>query len=175
MQNLGTLGGNWSAALGVSADGAVVVGWAENAAGQQRAFRWTASGGMEDLNTTYANLLTDGSELYRANAISPDGRYIVGSGYNAATGRGEAYLLDVVGYSNVDEQSGTPGLELHLLPQPAHENVVIKLSRADGVRGITLAVYDALGRAVAEPLCNAVLSPGVQQVELDVHTWAAGQ
>jgi probable HAF family extracellular repeat protein len=175
MQNLGTLGGNWSAALGVSADGAVVVGWAENAAGQQRAFRWTASGGMEDLNTTYANLLTDGSELYRANAISPDGRYIVGSGYNAATGRGEAYLLDVVGYSNVDELSGTPGLELHLLPQPAHENVVIMLSRADGVRGITLAVYDALGRAVAEPLRNAVLSPGVQQVELDVHTWAAGQ
>jgi hypothetical protein len=75
----------------------------------------------------------------------------------------------------VEEGSGAPGLQLHLLPQPAHENVVIKLSRADGVRGITLAVYDALGRAVAEPLCNAVLSPGVQQVELDVRAWAAGQ
>jgi hypothetical protein len=128
------------------------------------------------LNFTYANLLTDGSELYRANAISPDGRYIVGRGRNAATRRLEAFLLDVVGYSNVDEQSGTPGLELHLLPQPAHENVVINLSRADGVRGITLAVYDALGRAVAEPLRGAVLPPGVQQrIELDVHTWAAGQ
>jgi probable HAF family extracellular repeat protein len=43
-----------------------------------RAFRWTAAGGMEDLNITYAHLLTDGSKLYRANAISPDGRYIVG-------------------------------------------------------------------------------------------------
>lgn len=75
----------------------------------------------------------------------------------------------------VEEVSGVARVRLHLLPQPAHENVVIKLSRADGVRGITLAVYDALGRAVAEPLCNAVLSPGVQQVELDVHTWAAGQ
>jgi hypothetical protein len=66
-------------------------------------------------------------------------------------------------------------VQLHLLPQPAHENVVIKLSRADGVRGITLAVYDALGRAVAEPLRGAVLPPGVHRVELDVHTWAAGQ
>jgi probable HAF family extracellular repeat protein len=94
MQDLGTLGGSESAAYGVSADGAVVVGWAENAAGQRRAFRWTASRGMEDLNTTYASLLTDGSTLIEAYAISPDGRYIVGWGYNAATNRPEAFLLD---------------------------------------------------------------------------------
>jgi probable HAF family extracellular repeat protein len=95
MQDLGTLGGNESVAAGVLADGAVVVGWAKNAAGQYRAFRWTASGGMEDLNTTYASLLTNGSELRSASAISPDGRYIVGFGYNAATGRStEAFLLD---------------------------------------------------------------------------------
>jgi probable HAF family extracellular repeat protein len=47
MQDLGTLGGDWSAAYGVSADGAVVVGWAENAAGQWRAFRWTAAVGCK--------------------------------------------------------------------------------------------------------------------------------
>jgi probable HAF family extracellular repeat protein len=94
MQDLGTLGGDWSYAYGVSADGAVVVGWADNAAGQWRAFRWTASRGMEDLNTTYASLLTDGSVLREARAISPDGRYIVGWGYNAAEWRIEAFLLD---------------------------------------------------------------------------------
>jgi hypothetical protein len=49
---------------------------------------------MEDLNTTYANLLTPGSYLERATAISPDGRYIVGQGVNAVTGRDEAFLLD---------------------------------------------------------------------------------
>ena len=95
MEDLGTLpGGNDSSADAVSADGTVVVGWANNAAGQRRAFRWTASGGMEDLNTTYASLLTNGSQLWFAYAISPDGRYIVGYGYNAATRRQEAFLLD---------------------------------------------------------------------------------
>jgi probable HAF family extracellular repeat protein len=99
MQDLGTLpGGSGSAARGVSADGSIVVGdaWNIKAVGQIQysAFRWTAAGRMEDLNFTYANLLTDGSELYRANAISPDGRYIVGKGRNATTGRTEAFLLD---------------------------------------------------------------------------------
>jgi probable HAF family extracellular repeat protein len=92
MQDLGTLGGDWSEARGVSADGSVVVGWAY-VPGRQRAFRWTAAG-MEDLNLTYASLLTNGSVLWQARAISPDGRYIVGEGYNAATGRREAFLLD---------------------------------------------------------------------------------
>jgi probable HAF family extracellular repeat protein len=89
MQDLGTLGGNWSYASDVSADGSVVVGGSG-----RRAFRWTASGGMEDLNTTYASLLTNGSVLIEARAISPDGRYIVGWGDNAATRGYEAFLLD---------------------------------------------------------------------------------
>ena len=94
MQNLGVLpGGNWSAANAVSADGSIVVG-SSDAGGVYRAFRWTEAGGMEDLNVAYANLLDDGSYLETAQAISPDGRYIVDTGYNAATGRREAYLLD---------------------------------------------------------------------------------
>jgi probable HAF family extracellular repeat protein len=94
MQALGTLGGgyySYSLAYGVSADGSVVVGFSDG-----RPFRWTAAGGMEDLNLTYASLLTDGSYLLWATAISPNGRYIVGWGFNAATGRGEAFLLDTV-------------------------------------------------------------------------------
>ena len=97
MQDLGTLPRyDRSYAYDVSADGSVVVGGASNAAGRERAFRWTAAGGMEDLNRTYARLLTNGSVLIEARAISPDGRYIVGRGWNAATGREEAFLLDTV-------------------------------------------------------------------------------
>lgn len=91
---LGTLGGDESNATAVSADGSVVAGWAQKAAWQECAFRWTAQGGMEDLNQVYANLLGDGSQLEDATDISPDGRYIVGQGRNAATGRFEAFLLD---------------------------------------------------------------------------------
>jgi probable HAF family extracellular repeat protein len=174
IQDLGTLGGDSSWALGVSADGSVVVGYAQNAAGHERAFRWTAVGGMEDLNTTYAHLLTNGSVLEMASAISPDGRYIVGQGYNAATGRWEAFLLDTQGVG-VEERSGATRVRLRLLPQPAHERVALELEVAEAARGVTLVVTDALGRVVAEPLRGAVLPPGVHRVELDVRAWAAGQ
>jgi probable HAF family extracellular repeat protein len=90
---LGTLGGGSSAAYGVSADGRVVVGEAQDF-GQIYAFRWSAENGAQNLNTVYANLLTTGSALWHATAVSPDGRYIVGFGRNGATGRREAFLLD---------------------------------------------------------------------------------
>lgn len=93
MRDLGTLGGNRSLALDASRDG-TVVGWADTSSGDYHAFRWTVQGGMEDLNLVYADLLSPGSLLREVNAISPDGRYLVGSGYNAATGREEAFLLD---------------------------------------------------------------------------------
>ncbi len=103
MEDLGTVSGCWRAspfdtcrseAYGVSADGTVVVGGDRDNRDRQRAFRWVEGQGMEDLNITYASLLPDGSSLRIATAISPDGRYIVGEGYNASTGRYEAFLLD---------------------------------------------------------------------------------
>ena len=95
MQDLGTLGGDESEALGVSGDGSIIVGWAEDSGYESRAFRWRAGVGMENLNTVFAGLLTDGSLLYEARAISPDGLHIVGYGYNAATERDEGFLLTI--------------------------------------------------------------------------------
>ncbi len=170
MQDLGMLpGGGWSEAYGISADGSVVVGTAWNAA-----FRWTAAGGMEDLNITYAHLLTNRLVLELAGAISPDGRYIVGRGYNAAIRRPEAYLLDTQG-TGVEEWLGAAGVRLRLLPQLAHERVVLELEAAEAAGRVTLVVSDVLGRVIAEPLRGAVLPPGVHRVELDVRAWAAGQ
>ncbi|MCX7993754.1 MAG: hypothetical protein N2651_08820 [Fimbriimonadales bacterium] len=91
--DLGALGGNESEAYACT-DTQTAVGWAHNAAEQRRAFRWTPAGGMENLTVVYRNLLSSGSYLEVARDITPDGRYIVGWGYNAATGRTEAFLLD---------------------------------------------------------------------------------
>jgi probable HAF family extracellular repeat protein len=68
-------GGLESEALGVSADGTVVVGTAINADGFRRAFRWTAPTGMQDLGTL-------GGVLSIGNAISADGQTIVGYSSN---------------------------------------------------------------------------------------------
>jgi len=85
---------NFADAYGVSADGSVIVGRAAHVTRGRVAFRWTADG-PEDLNITYAHLLTDGSRLIIARAISPDGNTISGWGYNAATGREEAFVLEL--------------------------------------------------------------------------------
>jgi probable HAF family extracellular repeat protein len=74
-----------------------------------RAIRWVHCNGRDveqDLNTVYSSLLSSGSSLSVAYAISPNGRYIVGRGYNAATGRNEAYLLDTCGHNGDVDGNG---------------------------------------------------------------------
>jgi probable HAF family extracellular repeat protein len=147
MQDLGTLvPGGASYAYGVSADGSVVVGWTQNDSNKRRAFRWTAQGGMQDLNQLYATLLQDGSELWGATAISPDGRYIVGWCQNAATGRTEAYLLDTQGTSSADDSSEGE-FTITISPQPVSDHgwVHVRLGRLQYAR---VEVQDILGRLV---------------------------
>lgn len=78
--DLGTLGGAESVAYGLSADGSVVVGEADNNAGSYSAFRWTSLGGMVDLGTlggTYAS----------ARGVSADGTIVVGQAGNGVMSR----------------------------------------------------------------------------------------
>jgi probable HAF family extracellular repeat protein len=70
----------------VSADGAVIVGSGSVAAAPvfgdtSRAFRWTAATGFQDLNLLLARAGVDtrGFVLQSANAVSPDGQFIVGA------------------------------------------------------------------------------------------------
>jgi hypothetical protein len=90
-----------SQALGISADGSTIVGYRNTGFPprvQPRAARWRKTGSgwvYENLNQVYSNLLTDGSVLLVANAISPDGRHIVGWGYNGTRRRQEAFLLSL--------------------------------------------------------------------------------
>ena len=73
LQTLGTLGGDNSRAYGISADGRVVVGAADNALAVRRAFRWSAAQGMQDLGALAPNGAAS------AYGVSADGEVVVGA------------------------------------------------------------------------------------------------
>ena len=83
MIDLGTFGGDYSAALAV--EGGVVVGYAYTVAGAFHAFRW-AVGTMSDLGTL-------GGDYSRANAIGGQGR-IVGQAYLPGNAQAHACLWE---------------------------------------------------------------------------------
>ncbi len=73
IEQLGTLGGNESRAFDCSWDGSVVVGSAQNAQGNWRAFRWTPSTGMQDLGVLFPIHWAGW-----AMGVSADGQVVVG-------------------------------------------------------------------------------------------------
>src|SRR5262249_6225650 len=72
MQDLGSIGGN-SYGSGISTDGSIIVGQANNAGATAiYPFRWTQGTGLQTIDIP-------GGTFGRANAISGDGNVIVGS------------------------------------------------------------------------------------------------
>lgn len=71
---LGDLGGGFSTAQSVSADGSVVVGYSYLSDGSVHAFRWTASEGIRDLGTL-------GGKDSWGYGISADGSVVVGKSF----------------------------------------------------------------------------------------------
>jgi probable HAF family extracellular repeat protein len=82
IEDIGTLGGSYSAASGVSADGSVVVGSATFVGNAEiRAFRWTRGGGMVDLGSL-------GGRVTYPRVISADGSTVVGEAYTTGNAGG---------------------------------------------------------------------------------------
>lgn len=95
IRHLGILPQSYYAwAYDVSGDGRIAVGETSLLNAGHRALRWRVGMSVEDLNVTYASLLSDGSLLQGAYAISENGRFIVGYGIHATTRRTEAFVLD---------------------------------------------------------------------------------
>lgn len=102
MQGLGDLpGGRFgSSAIGVSADGRIITGYGQSEAGY-RAVIWDENRTIHDLNTYLPSLgiNIDGWVLDGAGGITPDGRFIIGSGTNPS-GEYEAWIAFLGGDSN---------------------------------------------------------------------------
>lgn len=100
MVSLGELPGGThsSTASAVSADGSIVIGKSNTGVGDngEEAIIWTPADGMQLLQTVLMNSGLDlaGWTLKDASDISPDGRYIVGWGYDPLNQQ-QAFLVDL--------------------------------------------------------------------------------
>lgn len=107
MAGLGDLPGGFfsSQAFGASADGSIVVGFSNSAAGDE-AFIWDAAFGMRSLRDVLTAQGDDlaGWRLTQAFAISADGTTIVGSGLNPS-GQTEAWVAHLGPTAAVPEPS----------------------------------------------------------------------
>ncbi len=85
-------------AYDVSRDGSVIVGSIDPGfmTYEDYATIWRIGRGMEDLNVLYREIVPSGWTLTFATGVSPDGRYIVGYGWNPSY-RTEAWLIDTRG------------------------------------------------------------------------------
>ncbi len=74
VRDIGDLGGLYTNARGMSADGKVIAGNSRTAARETLPFRWTEAGGFQDLGMF-------GFEHANATGVSADGKVIVGYGF----------------------------------------------------------------------------------------------
>lgn len=103
MVGLGDLPGSGaftSDALGVSADGGVIVGQSRRSFPAIRAFRWTAATGMTELGD-----LPGGANFSTAWAVSPEGGVVVGSSSSAA-GEEAFYWTQTTGMLSLGDLPG---------------------------------------------------------------------
>ena len=99
VQDLGTLGGTYSSAYAISADGSTVVGNADTTNNAARhAFRWT-SGGMVDMGTL-------GGNSY-AYVVSADGSTVAGYAYTTNNAARHAFRWTSGGMADLGTLGGT--------------------------------------------------------------------
>lgn len=98
MQGLGDLPGETfqSRANAVSQNGEVVVGWGRSDLGQE-AFIWRKDQGMFSIRDLLINAGVAMSDwtLTEAVAVSADGRWIAGNGFNSVTGYEQGWIVDM--------------------------------------------------------------------------------
>ncbi len=147
-----SVGSGSSTAYSVSADGKKIVGTIDYGGNLTSAFLWTEEDGMKKLDQKFSNLISYGSELSTAKKLTPDGRFIVGWGYNSEMGKSCAYIIDTEAAVNIKNENNVllSVKEFDLFqnyPNPFNPSTTI--SWQSPVSGLqTLKVYDVLGNEI---------------------------
>jgi hypothetical protein len=120
--NLGTLPnvGNGFVS-GMNADASIVVGWFDGQlfGDPQTPFIWTQKDGLQELNAYINNVLgyqTGNSQIYTANLISPDGKFVAGYGVDNLSFNFFTYRLGLVPVNGVKEISEANKIKVY--PNP---------------------------------------------------------
>ena len=166
------LGQGTSVAFDVN-DNREVVGTATDTLYEDNAFYWY-EGVIQNLNLTYPGIIPFGSKLITANAISNNGRYIVGQGFNGTTFRREAFLLDRGGPTSVENTGSllkNYSLEQNY-PNPFNPSTMISWQSPVGSHQ-TLKIYDVLGNEVAT-LVDEYKEAGKYEVSFDASRLSSG-
>ena len=98
--DLGTLGGTYSAATAISADGSAVAGYADTGSAASHAFRWTSATGMTDLGTL-------GGTFSLADAISADGSAVAGFAFTTGNAQHAFRWTSATGMTDLGTLGGT--------------------------------------------------------------------
>jgi len=159
-------GATESTATGVSADGAVVVGFSNSSDATPEAFRWTAVGGLQGLDD-----LSGGLDRSLATGVSGDGSIVVGFS-NSNRGTPEAFVWTAAtaeeGLLGLDVLGGAPPFSEALAISADGSTIVGRGSSTmgeaawfrDASSGTLMALDDLAGGSAPASAATAVSADG---------------
>lgn len=182
MEPLGDLPGGsfWSNPQAVSADGSIVVGFSgtedEDGWPTFRAFIWTEERGMQNLMTVLEeeyDLDLGGWILDTAYGISPDGKIIVGVGFNP-NGDSEAWKVTLP-YSVSGETSPQTRTAALTAPSPNPVRRTARLTlTVDREQRVTVEVFDLVGRRIQSLYEGSLVAGATENLSLDASRLPSG-
>lgn len=150
MQDLGGPPGGYSAALGVNADGSVVVGY--GGSGGPYAFRWTSATGIQDLG-----VFPGGTNSF-AEGVSADGSVVVGYSYEGPT---ELRAFRWTSADGMQELAGLPGATSSAAYDVSSDgSVIVGDSGGHVVRWTTAGAIEDLGLLPNPGVPSAISADG---------------
>jgi probable HAF family extracellular repeat protein len=166
--------GDFSEGFDVSFDGEYIVGCAGDGA-----FRHGTDIQTEFYDIILKDILHPGTELWCLTAISSDGRFAVGNGYNSLTDRTEAFLLDTGGrliLTSIKESERfeiIPDFSLNQnYPNPFNPTTTIRYN-IPIASNVKISVYNILGQQVTK-LVDEYKASGTYDVRFDASRLASG-
>jgi probable HAF family extracellular repeat protein len=160
MQDLGTFGGFDSGAYGISADGSVIVGMANDPGNNAHAFRWTATTGLQFIGTM-------GGMTSQAFSVSADGLVIVGRAddrafrWTAATGMQDIGTLGGIGAAAYDV-SGNGSVIVGDSSNASGMRRAFKWTAATGMKDLSSTYAGSIGSGSYLVYANAVSADGLR-------------